>query len=112
MTTAVVLSGGLTGASMVENGVQYYEWGFTVNIDGQVYWSGVWVSGPNANNPDFYSTVAAALVDVLESDDPEQGYDGIAAADETGDEVIADFVDSDDDGALAGVGGDDYGESA
>ena len=37
MTTATVLSGGLTGGTMVENGVTYYLWGFTVNVDGQVY---------------------------------------------------------------------------
>jgi hypothetical protein len=114
MTTAVVLSGGLTGASMVENGLTYYLWGFTVNIDGQVYWCGVWVSGPNANNPDSYSQVAEAVVEGLESDDPEQGYDGIAQADDTGDWGVDGPLDDfgDDDGALAGLGGDSYGDSA
>jgi hypothetical protein len=115
MTTAVVLSGGLNGASMVENGLTYYGWGFTVNIDGQVSYCGAWVTGPNANNPNSYDQVAAMLVQLLESDDPETGYDGIAEADDTGDYAGDDVVPGDDDSgdsAVASLGGDDFGDSA
>lgn len=113
MTTATVLSGGLTGGTMVENGVTYYLWGFTVNVDGQVYWSGIWAYGANANNPDSYNTVAAALVESLENDDPDQGAGGIADGAGTDDSSLGDFgVDDDSDSALASVDVGGFGDSA
>jgi len=113
MTNVQILSGGLTGASMVENGIQYYEWGFTVNVDGQVYWTGVWVSGPNANNPDLLGQVEAAVIDLLESDDPEQGLDGIAQGDYADEGTVVVTGDDDsDDSAVASLDGGDYGDSA
>jgi hypothetical protein len=108
---------------MQENGQTYYQWGFTVNVDGQVYWTSVWVTGPNANNAASYDQVAAAVTDLLESDDPEQGVDGIAQGDDQNDGPGdygdygdygggQDFGDDDGgDGALAG-GGDGFGDSA
>ncbi|HTY31242.1 hypothetical protein [Mycobacterium sp.] len=115
MPTVVILSGGLTGATMVENGDTYYLWGFTVNVDGQVYWTGVWVTGPGSNDPGSLSRVEAAVVDLLESEDPEQGLDGIAESDSLDDYVDESMVDAgDDDGddsAVASADGGDYGDS-
>ena len=104
---------------MTESGLQYYEWGFLVNVDGQVYWSGVWVSGSQANDPNFIGTVEEALQELLENDDPGQGLEGIAEADPAGDDYggPSDYGDPGGygdygDGALAGDYGDygDYGD--
>jgi hypothetical protein len=107
-----VLSGGMTGQTMEEDGVTYYEWSFTVEVDGQVGTFSFWAYGANANNPDAYNEAAQTVLDYLESN-PDEGLGGISQNDGTDSNTGDATTDSDDDdGALAGldIGGD--GDSA
>ena len=111
MTTATVLSGGPNGETMTQNGTQYWAWEFTVNVDGQVYVVGIWVSAAHGgDNPAAYQDIADHVQELLESDDPDEGLGGISQADSDDDSVVA-VGEDDDDGALAS-NGDLWGDSA
>jgi len=103
MPNVTVISGAPTGASFVYDGITFYAWGFTVEINGEVYVVTEWFDTNNPADepnlvPDVIEDIENGSVDpggISENDSPDNGPDD----------------DGDDDGALASNSGSDYGDS-
>jgi hypothetical protein len=104
MPNVTVISGTPTGASFVYDGITFYQWGFTVDINGQVYEVTEWF---DTNNPAAEPGLAQDVIEDIENGSVDPG--GISENDSP--DNGRDDDDGDDDGALASSGGSDYGDS-
>jgi hypothetical protein len=110
MPTVQIISGGPTGNSFVYDGITFYEWSWTVNVDGQV---GIFTEWVDTNDPADAADLEQGVIDDLEENPGDLG--GISEGDDAGndDGALADGDDAgDDDGAVASGDGSDYGDSA
>ena len=110
MADVTIISGGLTGNSMVRSGITFYQWSYTVNVDGQVGVVDEWV---DTNNPADDADIRQDVIDdvqenglggVADGSDGSDGSDGVVAADGSDG-----GTDGDGDGADGGDGGGDGG---
>jgi hypothetical protein len=107
MANVTVISGApIDGASRVApDGVTVYEWGFSVNVNGQV---GVYFLWFDSNDPADYDELKDDVIEILEENPGD--LEGIGENDSPGDGPGDD--DGDDDSAVASGDGSDYGDSA
>ncbi len=104
MSNWEVLSGAPNGKTAVSSdGTTYYQWSFTVEVDGQVGIVNAWspTNDPAAAS-DLEQWLDNNLGDYLDT------FGGIAVGDPQDDSPD----DDDDDGAFASADGSDYGDSA
>jgi hypothetical protein len=99
-----VINGAPTGASFVSNGITFYQWNFTVNINGSIYIDTMWC---DTNDPSMYPYLVPDIINGIENGTgfPPQGIAENDGNDDSSDD------DDDSDGALASTGGD-FGDSA
>jgi hypothetical protein len=114
MPNVAIISGGPTGNSFVYDGITFYQWSWTVEVDGQV---GIFTEWVDTNDPADAAGLEQGVIDDLEENPGDLG--GIAEGDGTGDDgAVAGGDDAgdddggDDDGAVASGDGSDYGDSA
>ena len=111
--------GAMTGASFTKWGITFYQWGWLVTVDGQVWVYTDWV---DTNNPADEPALEDNVIDQIENSLVSGDLGGVAQNDQPGDYGgeqydgygdYGDYGDFGDDGALADGGGDDGGgESA
>jgi hypothetical protein len=111
MPNVSVINGQPTGSSFDYDGTTFYQWNFTVEVNGQVY---IVTEYFDTNDPADEPSLEQDVIDDIEDGSVDLG--GIAEGDGTGD-VPGDGPgddDGDDDGGVAVASGDgsDYGDSA
>jgi hypothetical protein len=107
MPNVSVINGQPTGSSFNYGGTTFYQWNFTVDVNGQIY---IVTEYFDTNDSADEPGLAEDVIEDIENGDVDLG--GIAEGDGTGDSPGNDDGDDDGDGAVASGDGSDYGDSA
>jgi hypothetical protein len=102
-----------------ENGTTWYQWSFSVVVNGQ---AGVFTVWDLSNNPADEPGIEASVIEFLENDPNAEGDLGGVGLNDQGTDISdgpgidgpgidGDFIDDDGDVAVASNGGDDSGDS-